>query len=263
MSQDVGSCRARDLARGEAAHLVRLEPRLPLALGLGAVALSVLALTAGCGKADPERKRMTRELGRLRHEVAELRRAVEAQRKEGEEAQKWYAEIAPKLAAFRKEAEEFERRAERFVALTRGEATEQTRAMIADVLKELERGRLRRERQRPRESLDDQRIRTVEELTAVAGLSPEQKRQVLGFEREEREEIFDVLMRMGPPRRGGAFLFPAVIEQARRHREEKIRRILDPEQFQRYQMFYRQGFDGPRGGFNRRMQAPERGQDDF
>jgi len=225
-------------------------------------AMLLLMGAAGCGRSG-EVDRLVEETASLRAEVASLRAALDDQRKRVDEAMQWYQEHAPRLAELRSEARDFERQAEAFVELTRGEATPEMRAMIRDVLREMDQGRNAWRRQRRRVVMEDWHVRAMAELAAMADLSPQQQRQIERFEREEQEEVFDSLVRLGTPRRRAGQALLQVIEQARQHKEEKVIKVLSPEQYRTYRMFHEQGLSLLRGGFNRRMQAPQAGQADW
>ena len=232
--------------------------RLPVLLSLAA--LCAAAGVCGCREAkqaDQERRlaATTQDNERLRRELAEEQRRLE-------QALAANAALAPKVAELEREAEAARRSLSRITALTPDGMSERMRAEVRRTVQEMLDAQEEERNAERRAWVDDLRSRHMDELVAAAHLSPEQKEKLKVFEEEEQEGIRAAYVNS---RAGRMAVEP--INQARGRlrveKEQKIRALLDPEQFAKYLEWKRQEADMYRSGLNRRQQSPNANQKDM
>jgi hypothetical protein len=219
------------------------------------------ALLCGCGKADRTAELEARLAAATRENEA-LRKQLETDGKRVEQAIAANASLAPKIAQLESELDAARRALSRITAVTADGMNERMREEVKRIVQEVLDAHQEERLAEQREWMDDLRSRHMDELVAAAHLSPEQKEKLKLYEEEEREALRTAYMKA---RERGLPMDATgkVREQAREERENKIKALLDADQYAKYAEWKRQEADLYRFGINRRQQSPNANQKDM
>jgi predicted RNase H-like nuclease (RuvC/YqgF family) len=230
-------------------------------MGLLLLSLCSAAALWGCGQ-SPREAELESKLAAAAEENDKLRQELETAQKRMEQLVAANAALAPKVTQLENEIEAARRSLSRIAALTPDGMNDRMRAEIRRLVQEVLEADQEERAAQQREWIEDLRSRHLDELVAAAHLSPEQKEKLKVYEEEEREAIRAAYM---SARMGGtpATALNKARDDARIEKEKKIKALLDPEQYSKYQEWKRQGVDPFRAGINRRQQAPNANQKDM
>ena len=220
-----------------------------------------LLIPSGCSRRSG---RLEADLARLEKENRELRKQMEevAQfSKKIEELLQAYDKIPPQITEIQNEINATRDYVSKIEALTPQGINERGRAELKLLIEEVIAEENQRRRTENQQWAEDLRQRHLDELAAMAHLSPEQKDEVSKYIKEEQDQVNKIYSELAQ----GLARFEDVKrakEDARIEREKKVKSLLDPDQYRKYKDWERQR-DMFNAGINRRQQSPNANQDDL
>ena len=225
----------------------------------GLITLCVAGLM-GCG--DARRANLEQRLATSRQENDRLRQQLDEERKHVDQVLSANAALEPKVAQLEREVEAARRSLSRITALTPDGMSERMRAEVKRIVQEMQEASEEERNAERRAWVDDLRSRHMDELVAAAHLSPEQKEKLNLYEEEEQQGLRAAYM-TARTNRTVTEPMNKVRERLRQEKENKIRALLDADQFAKYLEWKRQEADLFRSGLNRRQQSPNANQKDM
>jgi hypothetical protein len=224
--------------------------------------LAMLCASGFLGCRDAKQAELERRLAAGQQENDRLRQQLDEERKRVDEALAANAALAPKVAQLEREVEAARRSLSRISALTPDGMSERMRAEVRRIIQEMQDTAEEERNAERRAWVDDLRSRHMDELVAAAHLSPEQKEKLQLYEEEEQQALRSAYM-AARTSRAVAEPINKARERIRQEKEDKIRALLDADQFAKYLEWKRQEADLFRSGLNRRQQSPNANQKDM
>ena len=227
---------------------------------LVAVALCLTALS-GCSRRTEE---LETQVAHLQKENAELKKELEKVAKLSSAIQdvlKSYEELTPQMDEIQREIDSTRDYVSKIEALTPKGMNKRARAELKLLIEEVMAEDQQRRRAEQQQWAQDMQGRHLDELAALAHLSPEQKGKVSQFIKEEQEQIRLAYSRFV---QGTARVedIQRAKDSAMAKRDKNVKSVLDPNQYKKYEDWKRQR-DVFRAGINRRQQSPNANQDDL
>ncbi|NOZ20538.1 MAG: hypothetical protein GXP25_05550 [Planctomycetes bacterium] len=227
---------------------------------LVAVAVCLSALS-GCSRRTGE---LEAELARLQKENAELKKEIGKVVKLSsaiQEVLKSYEELAPQMDEIQREIDATRDYVSKIEALTPKGMNPRARAELKLLIEEVMAEEQQRRQAEQRRWAEDLWERHLDELVALAHLSPVQKKQIAQFMKEEQQQV---RMAYSQLVQGTARVedIDRAKENALATRDKKVKAILAPDQYKKYEDWKRER-DMFRAGINRRQQSPNANQDDL
>jgi len=235
--------------------------RASLAIQLFVTVAVCLSALPGCSRRADE---LEAELARLQKENAELKKEIEKVAKLSsaiEEVLKSYEELAPQMDDIQREIDSTRDYVSKIEALTPKGMNPRARAELKLLIEEVMAEDQQRRRTEQQQWAEDLWQRHLDELASLAHLSPDQKKKISQFMREEQQQVRLAYSQFV---QGTARMedIDRAKESALAERDKKVRAVLDPDQYKKYEDWERER-DMFRAGINRRQQSPNANQDDL
>jgi len=218
----------------------------------------LIGLIAGCGNRTAE---LEQEISRLRAENEALRRELDKQTKRVNELLASYDSLLPKVDEIEEQIDATRRTLSNLSALSGQQMNERLRAELKTLIREVVEEREEARRLEQQEWGLDLRERYFDELAAEARLTPQQKDKIKLYMKQEREQVRAAYISYAAGL-STAEEVRRVVNEAKAQKEQKIKALLDEDQYKKYQEWARQR-DIFRAGINRRQQAPNANEDDL